>query len=138
LNSGNATHYNQGYVDITGLIITASVVANDSCNISASIGSWTVPSSYPSGGAKRDVTSNTDFNFQVTRITGADDMSVVNSFGTYQEVTSTGQACLLADSNLGVSAATEFGGDARMDLAWGVDVAGTYSVTLTLTIAQLP
>ena len=117
LSSVNSSHYNQGYIDITGLLISASVQANDLCQIAVKIGSWTVPAAYDASGPKRDVTSNTDFNFQITGIAPAEDMSVVNSFGSYQEVTSTDQACLLADDASGVSTTT-FAGDARVDLSW--------------------
>ena len=130
-------HYNQGYIDISNTVLTASLVANDSCTIAASIGSWTVPSGYPSSGDKSDGTPDSDLQFRITGIDGGDDMSIENSFDSYQYLTGSDQVCLSADAASGVTS-TSFAADTRVDLAWGVDVTGTYQVQITLTAAQAP
>jgi hypothetical protein len=126
--------YDQGWYDHQNFLVSASVVANDSCEITASVGSWTLPANYPGAGNKNTVSSSSDFEFRVTG-TGDDDMSPANSFDSFQEVTSSAQAIMVSDG-VGVSSTT-FAGDARVLLSWANDVAGSYSITLTLTIQQL-
>ncbi len=137
LSGVTAAHYTQGYIDISNTILTASLVANDTCTISARIGAWTVPSGYPSSGDKADGSPDSDLKLRITGITGADDMSIENSFDSFQYLTTSDQVCLSANNASGVTS-TSFAADTEVDLAWGVDLAGTYQVQITLTAAQVP
>lgn len=130
-------HYTQTYIDISNTILSASLVANDTCTISARMGAWTVPSGYPSSGDKADGSPDSDLRLRITGIDGSDDMSIENSFNSFQYLTTSDQVCLSANSSAGVTS-TSFGADTRVDLAWGVDLAGTYQVQITLTAAQVP
>jgi hypothetical protein len=132
----NASHYNQGYIDIANVILTSTVQTNDSCQIAARMGSWTVPTGYPASGDKVDLSPDSDLRFMITGIDGADDLDVVGGFGSLTYLTTSDQACLRAKDGNGVSSST-FGADARVDMVWGVDLAGAYSVQITLTISQL-
>ena len=136
LSSVNATHYNQGYVDLTNVILSSTIVTNDSCQIAVKMGSWTVPTGYPLSGDKVDLTPDSDLQFKITGIDGSDDLNVVGTFAAFTYLTTSDQVCLRAKDGNGVSSST-YGADARVDLAWGVDVTGTYSVLITLTISQL-
>lgn len=138
LASVGESDYNNGYIDFTNLIIAASLMTNDDCTISARIGTWTVPTGYPSSGDKIDGTPDSDFQLQITGIDGSDDMSIENSFDSFQYLTTSDQTCLSADNASGV-VSTDFAANCRVDLAWGVDLAGsTYQVQVTLTAAQVP
>jgi len=130
LNSVNATHYNQGYVDLTNVILSSTVLTNDSCQISAAMGAWTVPAGYPASGDKVDLTPDSDLQFRITGIDGSDDLNVVGTFASYTYLTTSNQAVLRAKDGNGVASST-FGADARVDLVWGVDVTGTYGVQIT-------
>jgi hypothetical protein len=136
LNSVNATNYDAGYVDLTNVILSSTIVTNDSCRISAAMGTWTVPAGYPASGDKVDLTPDSDLQFRITGITGADDMNVVGTFASFTYLTTSNQPVLVAKDGNGVASST-FGADARVDLVWGVDVTGTYGVQITLTISQL-
>jgi len=135
LSSIDENDYNAGYVDIIGFVSAASLLANDSCSVAVSMGSWTLPAGYPASGPKQDVTSNSDLHLRLVGIDGSDDVDIYNSFDSFQELTSSAQKCLMAETAAGVASA-DWTADARIDLAWGVDVAGSYGVTVTWTVSQ--
>jgi hypothetical protein len=133
-----ATDYNNGYFDIAGFIQDATFQANYACHIEASVGSWTLPSGY--AGNKTTVTSNSDFWLSIgATLAGLDETTIAGSFGTAPgvELTSTG-ATLLDTDNADGCANEQFDGDVRIDLAWGEDAAGTYAITLSLTVVADP
>jgi hypothetical protein len=133
LDGVNSTHYTQGYYQIDGLVATASVQANAPCQVAASIGDWTLPGNYPGGGNKANSGVNTDFNFRITGTPA--DMTVQNSFDSFQELTNVDQVVLQSVGTDGTALST-FGADAQVELFWAYDVAGSYSVTVTLTISE--
>jgi hypothetical protein len=136
LNSVNATNYNAGYIDLPSIILSSSIQTNDDCKIAVKMGTWTVPAGYPASGDKVDMSPDSDLLFMITGIIPAEEMSIVAPFTALSYLTTSDQDCLDADDADGV-ATTTFGADARVDMVWGVDLAGAYSVEITLTISQL-
>ena len=135
LNAAAFGDYDAGLLDISGFISSAAFDANDSSIVAVKIGSWTLPADYPADGNKNSVTANSDFKMLISGITAGDEMVIQNSANALQELTSTDLIVLRAKDKSGVTA-TDFGADARVDLAWGKDPVGAYSVTVTFTVTQ--
>ena len=136
LASLTSSDYDATYKDISNFISAGDFEANDSCHIAVKIGSWTLPTAYPTAGNKKTVTSNSDYHLKLVGITAAaDDLNIENSFNALVELTSSDQIMVRAKNDDGVQG-DGFTADSRVDLDWDTDPVGAYSVTVTFTVTQ--
>jgi hypothetical protein len=141
----NIDAYDADYLEFATIISVSDFDANYAFNISASKGGWTLPASYDtSNGAKKTDGSDSDFLIKVDDITAgysnaSEGLVVANSHDSYQALTTGGTVIASGGSTSSGSAHgvenAAFNIDGKVLLDWDTDIPGTYSLTITITVA---
>ncbi len=119
---------------IADYFTVSNLTTNYDTEVQALCSAWTVPAAYPNTGNKHPDNygpNASGLRLQIDPGTTFGDLS--NSMGTMTELGSSGQACVTSSDAQGVWV-NDFAGDIQFDLEAGVDVAGAYSVTVTLNV----
>ncbi len=135
--------YVNGYIIITDFIRIIDYDCNAKFKITATKGTWTLPTNYPSAGAKKADGSDSDLHLMVDNVTpGAesDGLAALGSYGSYTAITTTGSDIIgggkVGEGAHGVeNAACDINAKVLMD--WATDIVGAYSMTVTLTISEV-
>jgi hypothetical protein len=138
----NINAYDSDELIFTDIIQVTDFDANYAFNITATKGTWTLPTGYI--GAKQANGSDSDFLIIVNNITagyGSDGLAAANSHSSYQAASTSG-AVIASGGTLsssgsahGVENAT-FDIDGKILLDWDTDIPGTYTLELTITVAS--
>ncbi len=129
--------YNADSLTIAGVQVCSTFNANDSVWVDAKIKSpgWSVPDDYPTGENKKSYDANSDFKIKVSA--HHDSLDAQGTFDNETLLTDTDQHILMNITDGGLETTTSFTLDAAILWDWWVDIAGEYSITMTLTINQI-
>ena len=137
----NINAFDSDELIFTDIISVSEFDANYAFSISATKGTWSLPSGYI--GAKQSNGSDSDFLITVNNITtgyASGGLAVANSHDSYQvaatsgTVIASGGTTSASGSAHGVENAA-FDIDGKILLDWDTDIPGTYTLALTITVA---
>ena len=141
----NIYAYDDNYFIVEDFIQITDFDCNTKYKITATKGSWTLPSNYHStDGAKKADGNDSDLLLMVDNITAgytSAGMAALGSYASYTAITKAGSDILGggavgAGAGHGVeNAAADVNAKILMD--WSKDIVGAYSVTVTLTITEV-
>ena len=139
--------YDADFLEFASIISVTDFDANYAFNITATKGTWTLPAAYDvTNGAKKANGSDSDFLIKVDDITvgttpsSSNGLAVANSHNTYQAATTSGAVIASGGSTASGSAhgveSAAFNIDGKVLLDWDTDIPGSYSLSITITVAS--
>jgi hypothetical protein len=139
--------YDADFLEFASIISVTDFDANYAFNITATKGTWTLPSAYDvTNGAKKANGSDSDFLIKVDDITvgttpsSSNGLAVANSHNTYQAATTGGTVIASGGSTVSGSAhgveSAAFNIDGKVLLDWDTDIPGSYALSITITVAS--
>ena len=139
--------YDADFLEFASIISVTDFDANYAFNITATKGTWTLPAAYDvTNGAKKANGSDSDFLIKVDDITvgttpsSSNGLAVANSHNTYQAATTSGAVIASGGSTVSGSAhgveSAAFNIDGKVLLDWDTDIPGSYSLSITITVAS--
>lgn len=140
----NMAAYDTDELIFTNIIAVTDFDANYAFNITATKGTWTLPSGYLAGAAKKANGSDSDFLITVNNIVpgyASDGLAAANSHGSYQAAVTGGAVICSGGTTSGSGSAhgvenASFDMDGKLLLDWDTDIPGTYTLGITITVAS--
>jgi hypothetical protein len=138
----NMAAYDTDELIFTNIIAVTDFDSNYAFNITATKGTWTLPTGYL--GTKQANGSDSDFLIIVNNITagyGSDGLAAANSHSAYQAAVTGGAVIASGGTTSGTGSAhgvenASFDMDGKLLLDWDTDIPGTYTLAITITVAS--
>ncbi len=138
----NINSYDGDALIFTDIIAVSDFDANYAFNITATKGTWTLPTGYI--GTKQANGSDSDFLITVNNITTgytSGGLAVANSHDSYQAATTSGVIIASGGTTSGSGSShgvenAAFDLDGKILLDWDTDIPGTYTLAITITVAS--
>ena len=135
--------------DADGIVVSDLIAITDfDCNtkykITATKGTWTLPTNYPTTGVKKADGSDSDLLLMVDNITAGyvtAGMAAIGAYGAFTAITTDGSDILgggLTGAGVGHGVENAVADvNAKILMDWSTDIVGAYSITTTLTITEV-
>jgi len=141
----NITIYDANEVIITNLIQVTDFDCNTKFKITATKGTWTLPTDYhATDGAKKADGSDSDLLLMVDNITAgyaSAGLAALGGYGGYTAIV-TGGSDIIGGGNVGADVGHGVENsicdvNAKILMDWDTDIVGAYSIDVTLTITEV-